>query len=127
VKILDRLILADVVIAIASLQWSAHHPGNRPSTFVEGLWIAVAASTALSWIGLFYRVRSARTLYAASWVGYLAVVALRGGAPSSELGTILDLAAGLVGGMILGAVFSAEGRVAFSTLRDVTERQVSAI
>ena len=125
-KILDRLILADLVLSIASLQWSASHPGPRPSTLLEALWIAVAATTVLSWIGLLYRVRPARLLYAASWLGYLAFVALRGAVAPSAAGSILDLAAGLVGGLILGVVFSSEWRGAFGTLRDLSARLVSA-
>ena len=125
-KILDRLILADLVLSIASLQWSAHQTAPRTSPFVEALWIAVAAATVLSWIGLLYRVRPARLLYAASWLGYLAFVALRGGATPSAAGSILDLAAGLVGGAILGLVYSSEWRGAFGRLRDVSGRLVSS-
>jgi hypothetical protein len=125
-KILDRLILADLVLSIASLQWSAHHPGPRSSPFVETLWIAVAAATVLSWIGLLYRVRPARVLYAVSWLGYLAFVALRGGVTTSATGSTLDLAAGLVGGLILGLVYSSEWRGSFETLRGVSGRLLSA-
>ena len=125
-KILDRLILADLVLSIASLQWSAYHPAPRPSPLAEALWIAVAASTVLSWIGLLYRVRPARLLYAASWLGYLAFVALRGGGTPSATGSILDLATGLVGGLILGVVSSSDWRGSFGTLRDASDRLASA-
>ena len=125
-RILDRLILSDLLVTVLSLSWSARHPGATPSPAVEALWVAVAVGTVLAWIGLLYRIRSARELYAASWVGYLAFVALRGAGTPSATGTILDLLTGLLGGLILGLVYFSEQRGSFASLRDASTRPLSA-
>jgi hypothetical protein len=108
-KILDRLILADVALAVLSIAASAASgtPPPHGSTLVFGLWIAVCAGTVAAWILLLLRFRAGRALYAASWAGYLLLrgVALRGGIAPDALDGFLDLATGLVGGMILALVF----------------------
>lgn len=109
-KILDRLILADVLLAAASLSWSTLSEAPRPSGIGFLLWITVCAATVAAWIGLLHRLRPARALYAASWLGYLALAAMRAGTESS-FGAVLDLATGLVGGMILSLLY-------FSGLRE---------
>jgi hypothetical protein len=75
--------------------------------------MAVCAGTVGAWILLLLRFRAGRALYAASWVGYLAVSVLRGGVETSALDGFLGLANGLVGGMILALVFLSELRHEF--------------
>ena len=110
-RTLDRLILADFLVGVFSLIWSVRFASPRPPGPAFVLWILVCAATVVAWVGLLYRLRPARTLYAASWLGYLAWVAVRGATAASPVGTVLDLATGLVGGMILALVY-------FSDLRD---------
>jgi len=114
-NVLDRLILADVALAVASIAASAVSgtPPLHGSALVFGLWMAVCAGTVGAWILLFLRFRAGRVLYAASWAGYLAVIALRGGGATSALDGVLDLATGLVGGMILALVYLSELRHEF--------------
>ena len=109
-KTLDRLILADFLVGVCSLIWSARSasPGSSRPAFV--LWVLVCAATVVAWVGLLYRLRPARTLYAASWLGYLAWVAARGATVTLPFGTVLDLATGLVGGMILALVYVSDLR-----------------
>lgn len=113
-KALDALILADFLLGLSSVIADAVFgsslaaAGTRRWTvsgnLVFGLWLAVCAATVVAWVGLLYRIKPARALYAASWLAYIALVALRGGA-GSPLGAVLDLATGLVGGMILALVY----------------------
>lgn len=112
-KILDRLILADVLLAVLSVAWSAAATPPRPSGLAFMLWMLVCATTVGAWIGLLSRLRPARALYAASWLGYLALVGLRGAAPGSSIDAVLDLATGLVGGMILALVYFSDLRAQF--------------
>ncbi len=77
------------------------------------LWVLVCGTTVVAWIGLLQRLRAGRALYAASWVGYLALVALRAGGADAGLDRLLDLATGLVGGMILGLVYLSDFRAQF--------------
>jgi hypothetical protein len=109
-KTLDRLILADFLLAVVSLGWSALAPPPSPSQFAFVVWITVCSATVVSWVGLLYRIKPARTLYALSWLGYLALVALREGGAASPLSAVLDLATGLVGGMILALVYFSDLR-----------------
>jgi hypothetical protein len=104
-KALDALILADFLLGLVSTAWSAGQSAPHPSPLSSALWIAVCAATVLAWVGLLYRIEAARALYAASWLGYLAWIAVRGTAVSSPLASVLDLATGLVGGMILAILF----------------------
>ena len=114
-NVLDRLILADVALAVLSIAAGAASgtPPPHGSVFVFGLWMAVCIGTVGAWILLFLRFRAGRVLYAASWAGYLAVIVLRGGVAASALDGVLDLATGLVGGMILALVFLSELRHEF--------------
>jgi hypothetical protein len=109
-KLLDRLILADLFLAVVSIVSSSVSPAPRPNGVALVLWLGVCAATVAAWIGLAWRIRPARIVYAAAWLGYLAVVAMRtsaGGAASATAGfdAVLDLATGLVGGMILAVCF----------------------
>jgi hypothetical protein len=115
-KTLDRLIMADVLLALLSVAWSAAAEPPRPSGPAFVLWILVCATTVGAWIGLLSRLRPARALYAASWLGYLALVGLRGGGAGSSIDALLDLAAGLVGGMILALVYFSDLRTQFHGL-----------
>lgn len=116
-KTLDRLILADVLLAALSVAWSTAAAPPRPSGLAFILWILVCATTVGAWIGLLRRLRPARAMYAASWLGYLALVGLRGGASGASIDAVLDLATGLVGGMILALVYFSELRSQFRGLR----------
>ena len=104
-RILDRLILADLCVSAAALRWSSLLQSPKPPAPITILWVTVCAATAVSWIGLLSRIRVARVLYAATWVGYLALVIVRGETATSPVGTLLDLLTGLVGGMILALLF----------------------
>jgi hypothetical protein len=122
-RTLDRLILADVVVAAVSLAWCAVSPSPaRPGPAVV-LWTLVAASTVVAWVGLLSRVREARALYAASWLGYLALVAVRGSGAGSSVDAVLDLATGLVGGMILALVYFSGLRATFRPLARLLSRE----
>jgi hypothetical protein len=116
-KTLEALILADIAVSVLSAVSDAVFgqpapAGPRgaggwapPGDLSFALWIAVCAGTVLAWIGLLNLLRAARTLYAASWIGYLALAVFRAPAPGSAIGSTLDLLAGLVGGMILAVVY----------------------
>jgi len=105
-RLLDRLILADLFLAVVSMVTASVSPAPRPQGAAFVLWIAVCAATVAAWIGLAWRYRPARIVYAAAWLGYLALVAVRAsGASATGLDGVLDLATGLVGGMILAVCF----------------------
>ena len=118
-RTLDRLILADFLVGVCSLIWSDRFASPRPSGPAFYLWILIVAATVGAWFGLLYRLKPARTLYAASWLGYLVLVAVRGGTASSPIGTLLDLATGLVGGMILALVYFSDLRTQLRRFGDV--------
>jgi hypothetical protein len=109
-KTLDRLILADLLVAVLSLSLSSLSPSPDLSRAATVLWFLVAAATVGAWVGLLFRVREARALYAASWLGYLALAAVRGTGTGSSIDAVLDLATGLVGRMILALVYFSDLR-----------------
>lgn len=125
-KTLDRLILADVLLAAISVAWSSRSAAPPPAGLTFATWILVCASTVAAWIGLLFRLKAARALYAASWAGYLAVVVLRGGSAASALGTVLDLATGLVGGMILALLYFTDLRDSLRSLGSASAPPLSA-
>jgi hypothetical protein len=104
-RLLDRLILADLFLAVLSIVSSSVSAAPRPTGVAFLLWLGVCAATVAAWIGLAWRIRPARVVYAAAWLGYLVLVALRAGGSAAALGGVLDLATGLVGGMILAVCF----------------------
>ncbi|HEY2796436.1 MAG TPA: hypothetical protein VGK26_00980 [Thermoanaerobaculia bacterium] len=112
-NVLDRLILADVAIAVVSMAASTASGTPPPHGLAFVLWLAVCASTVAAWILLLWRFRAARALYAASWAGYLVLVLLRGGVAPNALEGFLELATGLVGGMILALIYLSEHRREF--------------
>ena len=109
-----------------SVAWSSHSAAPPPAGLPFVIWILVCATTVAAWIGLLYRLKAARALYAASWAGYLAVVVLRGGAAASALGTVLDLATGLLGGMILALLYFTNLRDSLFSLGSAPARPLSA-
>ena len=101
-KTLDRLILADVLLALLSVAWSAAAAPPRPSGLAFILWMLVCATTVGAWIGLLRRLRPARTLYAASWLGYLGrwFAAITGADPSEPTDWRIWSAAAVVGALL---------------------------
>jgi len=121
-KTLETLVLADILLAVLSAVSDAvlgpSPPGGPRGAAAASaggwtllgnlsfaLWIAVCVGTVLAWIGLLNLLRVARPLYAASWIGYLALAASREPAVGTAVGSVLDLLTGLVGGMILAVVY----------------------
>lgn len=132
-RTLSTLILADILVTVSSAVWDAAlgtSPAAEPAAAARigagawtlpgnlgfALWIAVCVGTVLAWIGLLNHLKEARSLYAASWVGYLALAALREPAVASPVGSVLDLSAGLVGGMILGTVYFSDIAARFRSI-----------
>jgi hypothetical protein len=98
-----------------------------PGTLSFALWIAVSAGTVLAWIGLLNLLKAARPLYAASWIGYLALAAFREPAVGSAIGSTLDLLAGLVGGMILAVVYFSELGARFRPIGPASSEALPAL
>ena len=142
-RTLEALILADVLVSVLSAVWDAvlgrilpadlrgavasgTAGWTLPANLSLALWIGVCAGTVLSWIGLANLLRVARPLYAASWIGYLALAALRGTGVGSPIGSALDLLAGLVGGMILAVVYFSDLSAQFRPLGPASRQPLPA-
>jgi hypothetical protein len=128
-RILGSLILCDLILGIATVvtervsgpyldaaEAVPHGPGD---TVLFALWVAIAATTVLAWIGLLNLLRPARMVYLASWCAYLLYLALTGPTVMTPFGSVLDTAMALVGGAILGLVYFSELRLRFRTLSDL--------
>lgn len=89
---------------------------------LTALWVGVLAGTVLAWVGLLNLVRAARPLYVASWIGYLALIALSGPHVGSAVGTVVDQLTGLVGGMIVAMIYFSDLRTRFRTLSRTAEQ-----
>jgi len=88
-------------------------------TLLMALWIAVVVATILAWIGLLNLLRSARSLYLASWVGYFVLLLLRGPVVSTSVSFVIEMAMALVGGAILGMIYFSELGAKFRPLSEV--------
>jgi len=100
---LGVLILLEFLLAIFGLATDA---APAASGRVQGaLWLAVAASSVVGWVGILYRVPAAREVYLASWVGYLVLMALRGGVVDTGIGQAAQLLMALAGGGVLALLY----------------------
>jgi hypothetical protein len=104
-RLLDRLIRTDLILAAVSIVSSSLSTSPRPTGAAFVLWLGACAATVAAWIGLAWRYRPARILYAAAWLGYLAHVAWRASGGRTTFDEVLGLVTALVGGMILAVSF----------------------
>jgi hypothetical protein len=80
---------------------------------VTTLWIAVDAATLLAWIGLLNRWRPARALYFWTWVTALFLIPIETAWVFPAVGYMLDSAATLVGGALLGVLYFSDAKAHF--------------
>ncbi len=85
---------------------------------LTALWVAVAASTILAWIGLLNLLRIARPIYLASWAGYLILLLLTGPVVSTAASYVVQMMMALVGGAIVGMIYFSELRTKFRRLSE---------
>ena len=111
-RALSVLILADVGLSLISVAGA--------DTGAEGwrnlLWLFVIGSTVAAWVGLSFRLAAARMLYLVSWLGYLALIALRDQAFAGGLEEAMQLLMALNGGAILAIAWLTDLRDRFVTL-----------
>jgi len=119
-KVLPILVYCDAGVTIVSLAvnralgefypalGTSHGAGTVALTT---LWIAVDAATVLAWLGILNLWRPARAIYFWTWVATLLLLPLESAWVFSPVGYMLDSAASLVGGALLGVLyFSDAGR-----------------
>lgn len=122
-RALRFLILAECVLAILTLAgepalepslpaalraWLAVHRSaatGAGETLLTALWLGVVAATVVAWVGLLCMLRAARPLYLGAWLGYLALLLLRGPVISTSTGYVLQLLMTLAGGAVLGTIY----------------------
>jgi hypothetical protein len=80
---------------------------------VTALWIGVSAVTILAWIGLVSFWRPARSIYTWTWVVALLLLPLESAWIHTPAGYMLDVAATLAGGALLGVLYFSDARVHF--------------
>ena len=100
---LGVLIQMEFVLAIFGLATDA--APVAASRMQGGLWLLVAASSVLGWVGILYRMPAAREVYLASWIGYLVLMSLRGGVVDTGIGQAAQLLMALVGGGVLALLY----------------------
>jgi hypothetical protein len=69
------------------------------------LWVAIAVTTLVSWIGLLNHWWPARILYVGSWAAWILLVAASGPSVTSAIGATLETLEHLAGGAIIGIVY----------------------
>jgi len=74
-------------------------------TLLLALSIVVVVATVIAWVGLLNLLRAARSLYLASWVGYLVLPLLRGPVVCASVSFALEMMTALVGGGILAMIY----------------------
>jgi len=89
------------------------------ATILTALWIAVAVTTIVAWIGLLNLARAARPLYLASWVGYFVLLLLEGRVVSAWGTFIIEMTTALVGGAILAMIYLSELATKFRPLSEL--------
>jgi hypothetical protein len=89
------------------------------ATILTALWIAVAVTTIIAWIGLLNLARPARPLYLASWVGYFALLLLEGRVVSAWGAFVIEMMTALVGGAIMAMIYFSELAAKFRPLSEL--------
>jgi hypothetical protein len=122
-KILALLVYCDAAITIVSMavnramSWFIQQESTAPrgaGDFVlTSLWVAVTAATILAWVGLLNLWRPARAIYFWTWVAALLLLPLESARVFSPAGYMLDTAASLVGGALLGVLYFSNARTYF--------------
>jgi hypothetical protein len=87
-------------------------------TMLTSMWIIVAASTILAWIGLLNLIRAARALYLTSWAAYLILLLLRGSVVGTAASFAIQMMMALVGGAIIGVIYFSDLRARFRPLSE---------
>ncbi|MEW6209183.1 MAG: hypothetical protein AB1631_12505 [Acidobacteriota bacterium] len=87
-------------------------------TLLTVLWVIVAVSTVLAWIGLLNLLRVARPLYLASWAAYLALILFSGPVVSTAASSMVQMMIALTGGAIVGVIYFSELRAKFRPLSE---------
>jgi hypothetical protein len=113
-RIFPILVMCDVVLEVASVAGADAAPARGP--LLSALWLAVIGITLVGWVGLFAMIREARPVYLASWLGYLALLALGGPVVSTAGGYALQMLMALVGGAVLAVAYLSELRTGFRPL-----------
>ncbi|HEY7545089.1 MAG TPA: hypothetical protein VID27_09415 [Blastocatellia bacterium] len=85
---------------------------------MTALWVVVAASTILAWIGLLNLLRAARPLYLASWAAYLILLLLSGPVVSNQAGYAVQMMMALAGGAIVGVIYFSDLSAKFRSLSE---------
>jgi hypothetical protein len=97
-------------------------PWRTGDWIVAVSWAAVIAATVLAWIGLLNLWRPARAIYFWSWLAALLLLPLESAWILSPAGYLLDTAASLVGGTLLGVLYFSDAREHFGrTTADTPE------
>ena len=121
-KILPILVYCDAAVSIVSIAvnralavlspspLTAHESGDLALT---ALWMAVIAATVLAWVGILNLWRPARAIYFWTWVATLLLMPLESAWVFAPVGYMLDSAATLVGGALLGVLYFSDVRTHF--------------
>jgi hypothetical protein len=122
-RILPILIYCDAAVSIVSIAVNRALAGLSSSPLAShgsgdialtALWLAVNAATVLAWIGLLNLWRPARAIYFWTWVATLLLLPLESAWVFAPVGYMLDSAATLVGGAVLGLLYFSDAGASFA-------------
>ena len=122
-RVLPILVYCDAAISILSIAVNRALAGLSPSPpasvasgdiVLTTLWMAVNAATVLAWIGLLNLWRPARAIYFWTWVATLLLLPLESAWIFAPVGYMLDSAATLVGGAVLGLLYFSDAGAPFA-------------
>jgi len=132
-RALILLVLADVVLVtltiVAELVFnrtlpralrdyqlaSSTPPWSLTDIALFGVWLIIAATTIVAWLGLLLHWKHGPALYAGAWALMLVLVLLSGPSVMTGPGAMLFTLESLIGGMILGLVYFSELRLQFQS------------
>ena len=122
-RVLPILVYCDAAVSIVSIavnralaELSPSPPASHGSGDIAltALWLAVNAATVLAWIGLLNLWRPARAIYFWTWVATLLLMPLESAWAFAPVGYMLDSAATLVGGAVLGLLYFSDAGAPFA-------------
>jgi hypothetical protein len=122
-KILPILVYCDAVVSIVSMAVNRALAEMSPSPLaphesgdlaLTALWLAVNAATLVAWVGLLHHWRPARAIYFWTWVATLVLMPLESAWVFAPVGYMLDSAATLVGGTVLGLLYFSDAGAPFA-------------
>jgi hypothetical protein len=121
-RVLPMLVSCDAGVSIVSIAVNralAELSPSPPASHASGdialtaLWMAVNAATVLAWIGILNLWRPARAIYFWTWVATLLLLPIESAWVFAPLGYMLDSAATLVGGALIGVLYFSDARAHF--------------